>query len=136
MEPAVHSSPELSLWFAVIERAVKDYCGFFDRINTNKHGDVASYHFITPRKTDNFCLKAIYELERLRWFLFSKEKEEFNLEYLAEQLYENGRGDIDKIRREAHNKFVACLENARDLESLTQLISHIYENMTEITKRI
>lgn len=136
MEPVTVSTPEQTLWFAVIERAIKDYCNFFEKTKTTQEGNVGNYHFITPRKTDNFCLKAIFELERLRWFLFSKEKEEFNLEYLAEQLYEDGHGSAWKIRKEVHNKFVTCLNNAKDLESLSPLISYIYENMPELTRKL
>lgn len=128
-------NPERELWFAVIERAIKDYSSFFEKTLTTSKGTLGNYHFIAPRKSDNFCLKAIYELERLRWFIFSTEKEEFNLEYLAEQLYEDGRGVIAKIRKEAHRQFMACLEKSKDRESLAQLISHIYENMPELVKK-
>lgn len=128
-------NPERELWFAVIERAVKDYAAFFDKALDAKKGLLGSYHFIAPRKSDNFCLKAIYELERLRWFLFSNEKEEFNLAFLAEQLYDDGSGVVTQIREEAKRLFLFGLENSKDRESLSRLISHIYENMPELVKK-
>lgn len=101
----VQETPERNLWFAVIERALKDYCFFFDRLLTTGTGNLIVYEGMDQEKRQTFNLKAIAELNRLRWFIFERELLEFNLQYLGEQLYEDGGSAVECIRAEAARQF-------------------------------
>jgi hypothetical protein len=39
-DPQDFETPERNLWFAVIERALKDYCFFFDRLCNTGNGSL------------------------------------------------------------------------------------------------
>jgi len=125
-EKEYHEVPERNLWFAVIERALKDYCYFFDRLI-----NPGSTHLVYSdglNHKDQFQLKAIYEFNRLRWFLFEKEPAEFNLAYLADQLYEDGDGAAASIRKEAIRQFKTHFDEAERRGQFMKIIHYIKEN--------
>lgn len=125
-EKEYHEIPERNLWFAVIERALKDYCYFFDKL-INPGSTQIIYRGV-PDYRDEFQLKAIYEFNRLRWFLFEKESKQFNLTYLADQLYEDGDGAASSIRREAIRQFKAHFDEAESRGRFMKIIHYIKEN--------
>jgi hypothetical protein len=128
MEAPNHESPERNLWFAVIERALKDYCFFFDKLMNTNGSRLIIYTDKDEDYQNVFTIKAIAELSRLRWFLFSREPEQFNLEYLAEQLYENGSGVAADIRKEASRQFKRHLEYAESLGRFQGVLYYIKES--------
>lgn len=136
-----NDTPERSLWFAVIERALKDYCFFFDRLTSTGAGHLINVEKMRHVYIENFNLKAIAEIERLRWFLFCKIPEPFNLEYLSEQLYDDGPGMAKTIRDEAaqqfklhlmetekNNRFVAIIDYIKESTSATQVTPALIES--------
>jgi len=121
-------TPERNLWFAVIERALKDYCFFFDRLTNNGNGHLMHFDRFNSVNKNNFQIKAIYEFNRLRWFLFEKEPSEFNLAYLTDQLYEDGDGAASSIRKEASKQFKLHFTEAEERGQFMAVIHYIKEN--------
>lgn len=104
-EPPSNETPERNLWFAVIERALKDYCFFFNKLSNTGQGQLINCESRSPTFNNDFNLKAINEFNRLRWFLFEKEPLAFNLTYLTEQLYDDGDSAASCIRKQAIMQF-------------------------------
>jgi hypothetical protein len=127
-EPISHETPERNLWFAVIERALKDYCFFFDKLYSTGSGQLIQYESLTVDNKSHFHIKAIYEFNRLRWFIFEKEPAQFNLSYLAEQLYEDGEGAASSIRKEASKQFKLHFDKAEERGQFMAVIHYIKEN--------
>lgn len=127
-EPISHETPERNLWFAVIERALKDYCFFFDKLLNHGSGQLVSYDAMLPDDKNNFQIKAIYEFNRLRWFLFDKKPAHFNLTYLTDQLYEDGDGAASSIRKEASRQFKLHFDQAQERGQFMGIIHYIKEN--------
>lgn len=125
-EPICYETPERNLWFAVIERALKDYCFFFDRLLNTGNGQLVTYDKVSVNT--NFHIKAIYEFNRLRWFIFDKEPAEFNLAYLADQLYDDGPGAASSIRKEASKQFKRHFDEAEERGRFMAVIHYIKEN--------
>lgn len=123
-----NDTPERALWFAVIERALKDYCFFFDRLASSGAGHLINIDKLRPAYRENFTLKAIAEVERLRWFLFCKTPEPFNLQYLAEQLYDDGPGMASTIRNEAAQQFRLHLIEAEQQNRFVAIVNYIKES--------
>ena len=134
-DPVSHETPERNLWFAVIERALKDYCFFFDKLLNTGSGQLVAYESLTNENRNNFHIKAIYEFNRLRWFLFEKEPEEFNLTYLADQLYEDGDGAASSIRKEAAEQFKLHFNQAEERGRFMAVINYIKENTGIVRQR-
>lgn len=128
LEQVSHETPERNLWFAVIERALKDYCFFFDKLLNTGNGQLIHYDVLTADNKNNFHIKAIYEFNRLRWFLFEKEPAEFNLTYLTDQLYEDGAGAASSIRKEASKQFKRHFNEAEERGRFMAVIHYIKEN--------
>jgi len=127
-EPVSHETPERNLWFAVIERALKDYCFFFDKLLSNGSGQLVRYDNLSANSKNEFQIKAIYEFNRLRWFIFDKEPAHFNLTYLADQLYEDGDGAASSIRKEASKQFKLHFNQAEERGQFMGLMHYIKEN--------
>jgi hypothetical protein len=127
-ESISHETPERNLWFAVIERALKDYCFFFDKLIHSGTGQLITYESLNFDNKNNFQIKAIYEFNRLRWFLFDKEPAQFNLAYLADQLYEDGDGAASSIRKEASRQFKLHFNQAEERGHFMAVIHYIKEN--------
>ena len=125
----VPETPERNLWFAVIERALKDYCFFFDRLLNTGNGSLVIYERMNDNYRQSFHLKAIAELNRLRWFLFTREQVPFNLEYLAEQLYDDGVGAAQSIRAVAIKQFKRHFLEAEAANKFEHIIRYVRENI-------
>jgi hypothetical protein len=123
-----NETPERNLWFAVIERALKDYCFFFDKLYSSGSGNLIPYETYDNDRKNQFNIKAIYEFNRLRWFIFTKDPEPFNLEYLAEQLYEDGEGAAASIRKEAKEQFKLHFDEADKKGRFQAVLYYIKEN--------
>lgn len=126
-------TPERNLWFAVIERALKDYCFFFDKLRSTNQGNLIHYESLSPNSRLDFNLRAIGEFNRLQWFFFDKEIQPFNLEYLSEQLYEDSAGNAGRIRKEAKEQFKRNFLQAEEAGRFVAITSYIREN-TQIDK--
>jgi hypothetical protein len=127
-EGASLETPERNLWFAVIERALKDYCFFFDKLRSNHQGNLIHYESLSPKSRTDFNSRAIGEHNRLRWFFFSTEMQPFNLQYLAEQLYEDSEGNANRIRKEASEQFKRNYLEATEIGRFAAITSYIKEN--------
>lgn len=125
----VQETPERNLWFAVIERALKDYCFFFDRLLTTGTGNLIVYEGLDVEKRQTFNLKAIAELNRLRWFIFNTELLQFNLQYLGEQLYEDGDSAVECIRAEAARQFKLHFVTIEHTNRFPIITNYIRENI-------
>jgi hypothetical protein len=127
-EQTTHETPERNLWFAVIERALKDYCFFFDKLANTNSKHLFCYNTLNESYRRNFQTKAIYEFNRLRWFLFENEPYQFNLAYLTDQLYEDGDGAASSIRKEASRQFKLHFNEAETRGRFLAVIHYIKEN--------
>lgn len=122
--------PERNLWLAVIERALKDYCFFFDKLCNTGSGQLVDYNKLTYTGQSDFNLKAIGQFNRLRWFIYNKESIPFNLSYLANELYEDGDGTAGLIRKEASKQFRRHLKEIEDKNQFVAIVHYIKENTT------
>jgi len=94
-------SAERNLWLAVIERALKDYCFFFDRIQEKG----TSYLTKGCKGKVSSRNKCLHEISRLRWFLYGTPADTFNLEYLITEMYEDSDNVLESIRSHATSQF-------------------------------
>jgi hypothetical protein len=121
--------PERTLWLAVIERAIKDYCFFFERLQRyeyhNNHRDIDRFQYNPKSKTHG---NAIAEFDRLRWFLFDLEPVEFNLTYLSLMLYD-GDGFACQTRQAATKHFKRHLEEIKQKGIFPHIVAHIIKNI-------
>lgn len=108
-------TPERKLWMAVIDRALKDYCLFFDQLQLSNQKEMLNIFDKSRQTGSKFNIKAIREFERLNWFLFCPSAEEFNLTFLSEQFFEDYEGVADTIRKVAKRQFK---KNMNDAEAL------------------
>jgi hypothetical protein len=115
-------SAERNLWLAVIERALKDYCFFFDRIQEKGAGYLArgSKGNVSSRG------ECLHEISRLRWFLYGTPAEPFNLEYLITEMYENNENVLQNIRNHATSQFKRHVLEQQDKGKFEALISKMY----------
>lgn len=127
-EEAQLDIPERHLWMAVIERALKDYCFFFDKLCNTGSGQLVDFHRLSNIGQNDFNLKAIGQFNRLRWFIYSKEARPFNLTYLANELYEDGDGTAGLIRKEASKQFRLHLKEIEDKNQFVAIVSYIKTN--------
>jgi len=116
-------TPERKLWMAVIERAMKDYCFFFDKLAAMHKAPGYSPYYKTT--TSSFNKRAIKELNRLRWFIFDKQAEEFNLTFLTEQFYEDSDGAAEHIRKVAKEQFKKNMDDAKTNKLFPEVREHI-----------
>lgn len=113
--------PEKELWMAVIDRALRDYCFFFEKL----------FHHSAKKKwgasvEDNLSsVKAIRELNRLRWFLFAEEPQEFNMQYILENIYDNYDEIGASIRYYAKQQFRRHVEEIEKLGTFKSLVMYI-----------
>jgi hypothetical protein len=127
-ERLITESPERTLWLAVIERALKDYCFFFDRLqryeNCNNFRDIDRFQYNPKSRTHG---NAVAEFERLRWFLFDLQPIEFNLTYLSLVLYDN-EGFAFQVRKAADKYFKRHLDQTKEKGIFPHIIAYIVEN--------
>lgn len=114
-------SAERNLWLAVIERALKDYCFFFDRIQ-EKGTDYLTKGCKGKKSSRNKCL---HEISRLRWFLYGKPAETFNLEYLITELYEDSDNVLQSIRSHATSQFKRHILEQEGKNKFKALVSEL-----------
>lgn len=126
-------TPERNLWFAVIERALKDYCFFFDKLRTPGNGQLIQYDKLSHNAKESFNIKAICEINRLRWFIYDKTPTPFNLEYLTEQLYDDGPGAAASIRKEASAQFKLHYQEAEVIGQYMAVIHYVRENTNALS---
>jgi len=115
-------SAERNLWLAVIERALKDYCFFFDRIQ-EKGTDYLTKGCKGKKSSRNKCL---HEISRLRWFLYGIPAEPFNLEYLITELYDDSDNVLQSIRNHATSQFKRHILEQQDKGKFDALVSEMY----------
>ena len=117
--------PEKRLWLAVIDRAIKDYIGFFYKISAN-----TSNNSILGYKCDNDMSvpRCMAELTRLEDFFFAAEPKEFNLVYLADFLFDDPDGMVSSIRKCVTKDFHTHCQAMRESGKFTSVIDFILQN--------
>jgi hypothetical protein len=121
MEDVEHSFPERDLWLAVVERAMRDYCFFFDKLFN--HASIAKW---SPKIETNLSFhKAITELNRLRWFFFGDIPEPFNLKYIMEALYEDCEGMTKLVRKTVSEQFKRHVEQIEADGKFVRIVDYI-----------
>lgn len=120
--------PERQLWLAVIERALKDYCFFFEKLSASGKGQILNYCPVTDYTRKTFNTRAIKELNRLRWFIYCKEPQQFNLAMLLNEFYDDGEGMTKSIRTLASMQFKKNMQEAEALQLYPTLIDYIKKN--------
>lgn len=126
------NSPEKQLWLAVIDRALKDYCFFFDKLFTYKLKFVGSDQI----ETNLGYYKTIQELHTLRWFLFSTNPQQFNMQYILENIYDNYEGIAKTIRDKAKQHFKSHVESIKDEGRFPRLIKYILSETNALNPEI
>jgi hypothetical protein len=119
--------PERYLWLAVVERALKDYCFFFDRLSGADQGNRVMQTYVDfKRKKYGFNYKkAVAEYARLNWFMFDLNPVPFNLEYICIQLYDDGNGVASMFRKEAKKLLNKHIIDSKAEERFGVLVDHI-----------
>lgn len=118
--------PEKKLWLAVIDRAIKDYCWFFDKVCSSNNcnsliGYKEEHHINAPR--------ILAELNRLQSFLFAEEPEEFNLSYLSEHLFDDPEGMSEYIRNQCRKLFLGHLRRVKEQGIYPHLIDFVINHV-------
>jgi hypothetical protein len=121
----VVETPERNLWMAVVERALKDYCFFFDKLHSSSNGRMMTYRISANDNPSVMFTRTIKELNRLRWFLFCETPEPFNLIYLTELFYEDGAGMAANIREMASRQFRKNMLEAEQMNIFVDVREHI-----------
>jgi hypothetical protein len=120
--------PERTLWLAVIERALKDYCFFFDRLEgLPQQGIHKTFHERNSARKNVMYHKIIGDFSRLRWFLFNPTPSPFNLTYLACELY-NDESIAEAMRKQAKEQFKLQLDKVRAQGKFALIVKYIEEN--------
>ena len=130
-ETNVGDCPERTLWLAVIEKAIKDYCFFFDKLSGGPSDSLIGHYKMSSR----MYRKCVIELNRLHWFLFTKECTPWNLQYLVTILYENPDDVLACIRTAAREQFARHLAETELKNTYPQLILYIKNNTTAATHK-
>lgn len=126
------NSPEKQLWLAVVDRALKDYCFFFDKLFTYKLKDLGANQV----ETNLAYYKTIQELHTLRWFLFSTKPQQFNMQYILENLYDDYDGIGKTIRSKAKQHFKAHVEEIQSKGRFPRLIKYILSETNALDPNI
>jgi hypothetical protein len=124
-EDASRLSPEKALWIAVIERAARDYCFFFEWLQQYRmHCDVAQQERYYGVNRNSFVLKAIAEYNRLRWFMFSTTPTPFNLGYIFEMLDQED-DLLENVRKLSKEQFALHLQKIQEAKMFPKIVEHI-----------
>lgn len=128
------TTPERELWLAVIERALKDYCFFFDKLLNTGNGQLIRWEELASSQRKVFNIKAIAEFNRLCWFLFEKSACPFNLQFLCDHLYDDSQGMTDYIRKQATQQFKLHFLEQEKKEQFVAILAFIKEttNVEEV----
>ncbi len=120
--------PERTLWLAVIERALKDYCFFFDRLDGLPQVTIKQLAKIdTIDHKSAMYRRTVGDLLRLRWFLFDLNPQPFNLSYLVRELYDD-ETIAEGMRTQAAQNFKRQLDKVRGQKRYAMLVRYIEEN--------
>lgn len=125
--------PEKNLWLAVIDRAVKDYCGFFDKLFLVGFKYGKFINAISRVESNLSIIQTMHELNRLRWFLFEEKPEPFNMQYIVECLYDDSSGMLSSMRKEITKKFNEHVDAIERLGTFPRLVHYIKNETTALT---
>lgn len=125
--------PERTLWLAVVERALKDYCFFFERWERYLH--IQSYNNkkkIWKENSPEFNKKTMIEFNRLHSFIFSTEAKPYNVTYITHMLYDN---DIaEKLREVATEQINHHLADQENKGKFLDIVTAIREKLNSFEK--
>ena len=126
IEVAENVSPEYLLWVAIVDRAIYDFCTFADW-----YCQRLSHEYGRKRKhiSNTAEIAMLREYHTLQWFLFDPIPQEFNLQWIAEHVFNCGEGVCDKIRARCEAGHRANLDVYATNEKLEPLI-RLYEQRT------
>lgn len=128
-EEVINYSPERTLWLAVIERALKDYCFFFDYLDRLPQPSVKkTFHLDQMDRKNVMYRRTIGDFSRLRWFLFDRHPRPFNLSYLMRELYNEDESMAEAMRKQAREQFKLQLDKIREQGRFNVIVKYIEEN--------
>lgn len=119
----INDDPCVSLWLAVAERAIIDYCHFFDHWTT-----IANRYVDFNRKPTNyFAATKRLELAALHKFVFEETVNKHNLTWIFEECFRGDDSLLNSIRNEIAKKHEANLYKHRTHPVLASVVA-TYEN--------
>lgn len=128
-EEVTNYSPERTLWLAVIERALKDYCFFFDYLDRLPQPSVKkTFHLDQMDRKNVMYRRTIGDFSRLRMFLFDRHPRPFNLSYLMRELYNDDESMAEAMRKQAREQFKLQLDKIREQGRFNVIVKYIEEN--------
>lgn len=129
IEIAENVSPEYLLWVAIVDRAIYDFCTFADW-----YCQRLSHEYGRKRKhiSNTAEIAMLRELNTLEWFLFDPIPQEYNLQWIAEHVFNCGESVCDKIRLKCEAGHKANLDVYATHPKLRPLIN-LYEERTKRT---
>lgn len=118
--------PEYLLWVAIVDRAIYDFCTFADW-----YCQRLSHEYGRKRKhvSNTAEIAMLRELSILEWFLFDTVPQPYNLQWIAEQVFNCGDSVCDKIRAKCEAGHKANIDVYATNERLEPLI-RLYEERT------
>lgn len=124
-------TPEYLLWVAVVDRAIYDFCTFAEWYNAR----VTHTAFKKPKKRSNTPeISMMRELSALQWFIFDPMPREYNLQWIAENVFSCGAGICDEIRRRCIKGHKANLDKHASDPRVKPLLT-VYEERTQTLVR-
>lgn len=119
-------TPEKALWLAVVERAMRDYCFYFEWLQQHRMScDVAHQERLYGQNRNGYVLKGIAEYNRLCWFLFCDEPAPFNLTYIFDMLDQED-ALLHTIRKLCKEQFKLHLNRIKDANMFPRIVEHIF----------
>jgi hypothetical protein len=124
--------PEKNLWLAVVDRAIKDYCGFFDKLFMVGFNHGKFLNVVARVESNLSIIQATHELNRLRWFLFEESPEPFNMQYIMECLYEDHENMLSSMRAAITKRFNDHIDAIEKLGQFPRLVHYIKNETTAL----
>ena len=116
--------PERTLWLAVVERALKDYCQFFTawerKLNVQNY---TKKQRMWKEDDPEFKRQALLEFKKLHEFIFDITPRPNNVEYIAEMLYDTKI--VDNFRQVAREQFLAHINEMEASGKFVDIIAQI-----------
>lgn len=127
IEISENVSPEYLLWVAVVDRGIWDFCTFADW-----YCQRLSHEYGRKRKriSNTAEVAMLREYNALCWFLFDPVPQEFNLQWIAEHVFNCEEGICQGIREKCIAGHKANLDVYATNERLEPLV-RLYEERTQ-----
>lgn len=117
-------APERTLWVAVVERAMRDYCWYLSSSDLMRgfSWGMGRKHFPQPGQPE--YQKLLRNYRHLRWFLFEKKAIPYNLTYIYNNFLEDS-GGIQRVRRYCIRYHAEHLKSVENDPKLAEMLREI-----------